>query len=290
MSSRPERCSSGSSKVSFRQRSKRWRRRPTRSPRRWPGRRRCWDAGSRRAPGWTTRAGDWKLRARTQAARQRLGDAVLRAPFAGRVGLRDISIGATVQPGTALVTLDSVSPIDLRFSVPEQQLGEIGIGAAVTAGNAAFPERQFTGEVRAIDSRVNPVTRTIEIEARLPNSDGALRPGMLMQVAIAVRTIENAVVVPPIAVVVQGSSHYVFRVDEGRALRTTVEIGQREPDRLEIVSGLAAGSRVVVEGLQGVTDGQPVRIGDGQPAGVRDGDPAQPGARPGQAATPGAAP
>lgn len=199
-------------------------------------------------------------RARTEAARQRLSDTVLTAPFAGRVGLRNLSVGALVQAGAELVTLDSISPIDVRFSVPEQQLGDLRIGAPVEAQTAAYESRRFEGSVRAIDSRVDPALRTVEVEARLPNPDGALRPGMLMRVSATVRIVENAVVVPPIAVVVQGDEHYVWRVVDGRAQRATVAVGQREPERLEIVSGLAVGDRIVVEGLQYVTDGQPVRV------------------------------
>ena len=205
-------------------------------------------------------------RARITGARKRLDDATIRAPFSGRVGLRDVSVGALIEPGTPLATLDSISPIDLRFSVPEQDLGDIKVGAKVEAETPAFPEQNFAGEVRAIDNRVDPALRTVTVEARLPNPGGILLPGMLMNVRLAVETVREAVVVPPIAVLVRGSKHFVYGVDpEGKARRLEIEIGQREPQRLQITRGLEAGQRIVVEGVQEVTDGQPVQVKEGAP-------------------------
>ena len=199
-------------------------------------------------------------RARADAARARLDDLSIDAPFAGRVGLREVSVGALVQPGDRLVTLDVVSPIDLRFSLPERFMAEIEPGARVAARSVAFPGRDFAGEVRAIDSRVDPALRAIEVEARLPNPEGVLKPGMFMGVELAAGVREDAVLVPAIAVQVRGPAHFVYRVEEGTAERVEVEVGQRLPERLEITRGLAAGERVVVEGLQQVGDGQPVEI------------------------------
>lgn len=214
-------------------------------------------------------------RARVAAAEAQLDDLTITAPFAGRLGLRDISVGAQVDPGRELVTLDSVSPIDLRFSVPERYLAEVRPGAKVVAESVAYPGRTFEGEVRAVDSRVDPALRAVEMEARLDNPDGALLPGMFMGLRVGAGVREEAVVVPPMAVQVRGSSHFAFRVADGKAERVEVKVGQRTADRLEILEGLKAGDQIVVEGLQRVADGKPVEVEDALPEGADGGQPAR---------------
>lgn len=204
--------------------------------------------------------------ARAAAAEARLSQSRIAAPFAGRLGLKEVSIGALVQPGTPLVALDAVDPIDLRFAVPERDAARVTEGAAIRATSVAIPGRVFEGEVRIVAPRVDPALRTVTIQARLPNADRALRPGMLMRVAIAAEVVEQAVTVPPRAVVLQGPEHFVFRVRDGVARRTRVQIGQRLPQRMEIQDGLAAGEQVVLEGLQGLQDG--ARVDPAAPAEV----------------------
>jgi membrane fusion protein (multidrug efflux system) len=204
--------------------------------------------------------------ARAAAAESRLSQSSIAAPFAGRLGLKQVSVGTLVQPGTPLVPLDAVDPIDLRFAVPEQEAARIAEGAAIRATSSAIPGRVFEGEVRIVAPRIDPALRTVTIEARLPNGDRVLRPGMLMQVVVAAEVVEQAVTVPPRAVVLQGPEHFVFRVEDGIARRTRVRIGQRLPQRMEIQDGLAAGAQVVLEGLQGLQDG--ARVDPAAPAAV----------------------
>ncbi|KAA2235163.1 efflux RND transporter periplasmic adaptor subunit [Salinarimonas soli] len=197
---------------------------------------------------------------RIDAARRRLEDTVIRAPFDGRIGLRDISVGALVEPGREIAVLDTVSPMAVRFSIPEQQLGRVEAGARIEARTSAFPDERFAGAVQALGSRVDPALRTIEIDARLPNPDGRLRPGMLLTISLVTDTLDDAVVVPPLAVQVRGEQHFVYRVVDGKAQRAEVRIGQREPERVQIEEGIRAGDPIVVGGMQGVNDGQPVRV------------------------------
>jgi membrane fusion protein (multidrug efflux system) len=198
--------------------------------------------------------------ARIDAATRRLEDTIIRAPFDGRIGLRDISVGALVEPGREIAVLDTVSPMSVRFTVPEQQIGRIEPGARIEARTSAFPDERFEGEVQALGSRVDPALRTIEVDARLPNPDGRLRPGMLLTVTLATDVVRDAVVVPPLAVQVRGEQHFVYKVVDGKAQRAEVRLGQREPERVQIEEGLAAGDQIVVGGMQSVNDGQPVRV------------------------------
>ena len=209
--------------------------------------------------------------ARTASSRTILQDTVIRAPFSGTIGLREVSPGALVQPGAELVTLDAIDTVKLRFTVPENVIGRVRLGARVTAESPAHPGETFTGRIRSFDSRLDPAQRSLAIEARVPNPRGLLRPGMLANVTVGAETL-SALTVPPIAVQVRGATHFVYRIEQGCARRVEVDIGQREPEWIEITRGLSQRDRVAVEGLQQLSDGSPVRERrPGQPPRPEDG-------------------
>ncbi|MDW8478954.1 MAG: efflux RND transporter periplasmic adaptor subunit [Xanthomonadales bacterium] len=214
-------------------------------------------------------------RARVEALRARLADRVITAPFAGVLGLRRVSPGSLVAPGTPITTLDDVSRIKLDFSIPETFLAALAVGQEIRARSAAYPDRAFRGTVRAIDSRVDPVTRTITVRAELPNPERLLRPGMLLVVEL-LGPPRRALVLPELAVFQIGSRHYAFRIDEEtmRAEQRELEIGGRRSGEVEVREGLAEGDLVVVEGALRLRTGSPVRLaappsgtttGEGQP-------------------------
>jgi membrane fusion protein (multidrug efflux system) len=196
--------------------------------------------------------------ARVAAARARLDDTVIRAPFDGRVGLRRVSVGSLVNPGTVITTLDDTSSIKVDFAVPENFLASLREGLNVTVTTAAFPEREFTGRVTSVDSRIDPVTRSVTVRAVLPNPQGLLKPGMFLNVRL-MRDERDTLMIPEAALVPEQSRQFVFVVENDRAIRREVRIGRREPGRVEILAGLEAGDRVVVEGTQKVRDGAAVR-------------------------------
>jgi membrane fusion protein, multidrug efflux system len=209
--------------------------------------------------------------ARVAAARARLEDTVVRAPFTGRVGLRRVSLGSLVNPGTVITTLDDTSVIKLDFTVPENFLASLREGLVIAATAAAFPGRRFDGTVTSVDSRVDPVTRAVTVRAVLPNPDGVLRSGMFLGVQLA-RDEREALMIPEAALVPEQSRQFVFVVVDGRAVRREVQIGQREPGRVEVVAGLQAGEQVVVEGTQKVRDGAVVRAAEMPPPQPSPGD------------------
>jgi membrane fusion protein (multidrug efflux system) len=206
--------------------------------------------------------------ARVQAEEAKLADTVIRAPFSGRLGLRQVSLGALVRPGDTITTLDDTSVIKLDFEVPEIELPGIQPGLAVTATGAAVPDREFAGQVTTIASRVDPVTRSVRVRATVPNADEALKPGMFMTVRLITGRRSNAVVIPEEAVLSTGGQHFVFAVKEGKAQRVRVRLGQRLPGKVEVLDGVAAGTEVIVGGLQQVRDGVPVRVLGKSPAGI----------------------
>lgn len=202
-------------------------------------------------------------RARADAATARLADTVIRAPFGGRVGLRRVSVGSLISPGTVITTLDDTSVMKIDFAVPENLLGSLREGLELSARTAAHPDSELKGRVLTIDSRIDPVTRSVIVRALIPNAASLLRPGMLVNVTLA-RDEYEALVIPEQALVPEQSRQYVFVVDgDSKVARREVQIGRREPGKVEIVGGLAQGERIVVEGTQKVHDGIEVREAQG---------------------------
>jgi len=199
-------------------------------------------------------------RAALDAALSRLADMKIRAPFAGRLGLRNVSLGSLVTPSTVITTLDDTDTIKLDFDVPETALSLLAEGLPVEAYSAAWPERHFRGAVATIDTRVDPMSRTVTVRALFPNEDSLLRPGMFLA-ATLLREDVSALMVPEQAIVPEQSRQYVWVVGSGNAVeKREVRTGRRRPGQVEIVDGLEAGERVVAEGTQKIQPGGTVRI------------------------------
>lgn len=185
------------------------------------------------------------------------------APFSGRLGLRQVSLGALVGPGDEITTLDDVSPIKVDFNVPELYFASLQEGQRVITRTAAYPGEQFEGEIRSIDSRIDPLTRSILVRATIDNEDGRLRPGMLVRVTL-LRSVDTTMVLPEKALIPIRDRQYVYVIDENnRAVQTEVTVGRRKPGVVEITSGITDGDRVVVEGIVRLRDGVPVNIQEG---------------------------
>jgi membrane fusion protein (multidrug efflux system) len=194
------------------------------------------------------------------AIESRLADRLIKAPFEGVLGLRNISVGALVEPGDLIATLDDDSVMKLDFSVPSLYLPDLEVGLGIQARARAYGDRVFEGKIRSIDSRVDPVTRSIQVRALIPNEDRSLKPGVLMQVEL-LRNPRDALVVPEAALLPEGRDQYVMLIGEGNGVeRRKVQIGARRPGEVEILSGLEAGDKVIVHGNDKVRVGQKVEI------------------------------
>jgi membrane fusion protein (multidrug efflux system) len=196
--------------------------------------------------------------ARVAAAQARLNDTVLRASFNGRTGFRRVSVGSFVSPGSVITTLDDTSIIKLDFTVPETYLFVLRRGLPVTAAAAGLPDRTFKGAITNMDSRVDPVTRSVTVRAELDNPDGVLRQGMFMTVALQ-GEVSPTLLVPEEALVPERGKTYVFVVDDNVVERREVRTGKRKPGFVEIVDGVREHERVVVDGTQHVRDGTVVQ-------------------------------
>ncbi len=200
------------------------------------------------------------LRAQREVAIANLQELNVRAPFAGRLGVRQVSVGSLVRPGDTITTLDDLSIMKVDFSIAENHFSSVEEGQSVSATSIAYPGEQFNGLITNIDSRINPQTRSIRVRAQIPNPDLKLRPGMLLQINLEKRVLD-ALVVPESAVVPQGDSQFVFVVNgEEKAIKTTVEVGERKPGWVQVVSGLNQGQKVITKGTLRVRDGSNVRV------------------------------
>ena len=198
-------------------------------------------------------------RAAVELARARLDKHTIRAPFTGIAGLRGLSVGAFVNTGTEVIGLEKVDTLKVDFSVPETLLTDVKDGQTVEVAVDALPDRTFTGTIYAIAPAADVNGRSLRVRARLPNADGLLRPGLFARVVIKGGE-QEVVMVPESAVMPRGGDSLVFRIENGLAVETKVELGSRKAGEVEIRNGLPANSVVVTAGQQRLRDGAAVSV------------------------------
>lgn len=220
------------------------------------------------------------------AAQARRGDRLIRAPFAGVLGLSSVTAGTLVNPGGIITTLDDIDVVRVDFPVPERYLGVLRAGTPIRASIDAYGNEVFNGRIALIDTRINEQTRAVTARAEIPNPGYRIRPGMAVRVAVQ-QGQRTAPAAPEAAVQYEGDGAFVYRIARGErgttAQRVEVETGSVEGGFVEIVSGLNAGDRIVGSGLNRIQPGAPVSVagqggGRGQ-GGARDAAPAKGAAR-----------
>jgi membrane fusion protein (multidrug efflux system) len=194
----------------------------------------------------------------------------IRAPFTGRLGIRSVDVGQYLNPGTKIVTLQSLDPIYTDFFLPQKQLNMIQVGQKVDVKADAFPEQTFPGEITAIDPKVDANTRNVEVRARIPNSKSLLLPGMFTTTEIDVGEPQEYVTLPQTAITYNPYGDTVFLVEErgigadGKpayfARQKFVKTGETRGDQVAIIEGVKAGDVVVTAGQIKLRNGTPVII------------------------------
>jgi membrane fusion protein (multidrug efflux system) len=199
-------------------------------------------------------------RGRLQAIEARLDDRIIRAPFSGVLGFREVSVGALVTPGITITTLDDIKTLKLDFTVPEVYLAQVQPGNLVAGRSPAWPDREISGRVATLGSRVDPVTRAITVRADIPNSDYQLRPGMLVNVTLFSNQYLG-LVVEESALIQVGDRASVFVVDENNvAQKQPVTVIKRVPGQVVLGDGIKAGDRIVIDGTLNLRNGSKVKI------------------------------
>nr|WP_246484289.1 efflux RND transporter periplasmic adaptor subunit [Marivibrio halodurans] len=214
-------------------------------------------------------------KAQLERAERRLRDRTVFAPFDGIVGFTDIEIGARVEVGDHVTVLDDLSAIEVEFSLPERWFGRIQPGKTVRARAAAFTEREFTGRVETLDSRIDPISRAFKVRAVIGNEDSALPVGMFMHLSVMVER-RDALTIPEEAVVFDGSRAHAFvavEAEDGgpRAAQRHLDLGQRAFGFVEVLDGVSKGERVIVRGVQKARDGAALTL---EPKGTANTPPA----------------
>ncbi|HHQ4749616.1 TPA: efflux RND transporter periplasmic adaptor subunit [Aeromonas veronii] len=200
-----------------------------------------------------------QVQARLDAARYELSLRTLQAPFAGTVSLIDLSEGALVNSGDTLLHLDELDKLRLDLAVPERYLSLLRPGMAVTATSTAWPDQQFNGTLTTLDSRISNDTQNIKARVMIPNGNGQLRPGMLLNVELALPA-QQLTLIPAQSVEYAGEQRFVYRLEAGgRVKRVPVVLGETEGETVWVTEGLKVGDRIVVEGLVNLRDGVQVR-------------------------------
>ncbi len=222
-----------------------------------------------------------QARARVDSVQAALAKKTIRAPFAGRVGIVQVDLGQYVQIGRGIVTLQTLDPIHVDFTVPQQQLARIGTGQPVEVRADAYAGRRFDGEVVAISPQVDQSTRNVSVRARLPNPDGVLRPGMFVHTAVRLPEQNEVVTLPQTAIAYNPYGDSVFLVNEEqsdggetvlRVERKFVRAGETRGDQVQILEGVKPGRRVVTSGQLKLRNGSKVDI-DNSVTPANDADP-----------------
>lgn len=196
-----------------------------------------------------------QAQARADAANYELSLRTLLAPFDGSVSLIDLSEGALVNSGDTLLHLDELAKLRLDLAVPERYLSLLRPGMAVTATSSAWPDQSFRGVLETLDSRVSNDTQNIKARVIIPNPDGQLRPGMLLNVELSLPP-QKMTLIPAQSVEYAGEQRFVYRLEpNGKVKRVPGVLGDTHGEEVWVTEGLKVGDRIVVEGLVNLRDG-----------------------------------
>ncbi len=198
--------------------------------------------------------------ARVREDQAKLAKTIIYAPFNGVLGLRMISPGAYVKAGDDVVRLENLDFLKLDFRVPEIYVSKLRTQQVVSVRTDAFPNEVFEGQIYAVEPNIDEKTRTVLVRAEIPNKQAKLRPGMFGRVNVLLDTRHNAAIIPEQAIWPQGRDSFVYKVVDGIAMLTKIEIGSRRPGEVEVSMGLAANDLVVTDGQMKLKDGASVTV------------------------------
>ncbi|MDH5610594.1 MAG: efflux RND transporter periplasmic adaptor subunit, partial [Cyclobacteriaceae bacterium] len=185
----------------------------------------------------------------------------IRAPFDGKIGLRQVSVGSYIQTGSAISSIYRINPVKIDFSIPGRYLKEINVGDKLRFTVDAY-EEEFEGQIYALEPQIDPQSRSIKLRATSPNPDYKLLPGQFAKINLILDRVENAIMVPSLAVIPELNATKVFVYKDGKVDTRRVETGIRMEDKVQVVSGLEPGEVVITSGLMQIRQGMEVTIED----------------------------
>ncbi len=199
------------------------------------------------------------IRSELDLINARINQTEIRAPFSGQVGLKYVSEGSYISPNSQIASLQSLDPIKIDFSIPERYISRIAIGDRINF-TVQGVDSSFTGEVYAIEPRISRDTRSIAIRARSDNSGRLLFPGAFANITLVLDEIDDALMLPTIAVVPELNSQKIYVIKNGVVEEVRVQTGLRTSDKVQIISGVAPGDTVLTTGILQVNPGTEVEI------------------------------
>lgn len=208
-----------------------------------------------------------EARAKVAGSTAQLSQTLVHAPFTGRLGVTLVSVGQYINIGDNIVSLQTLDPIYVDFSVPETYSGQIAVGQDLTAHLDAYPGIKFSGKVYAVESLLDKTTRSFNVRAALPNPDKKILPGSFADINLLIGSKIQVIKIPQTAIVYSTDGNYVYRVINGKAVKTPVTLGDRDAQNVVVQDGLKVGETIVTAGqLKIMMDGSPVIVAP--PAGV----------------------
>jgi membrane fusion protein (multidrug efflux system) len=217
----------------------------------------------------TDRATLASAQAQVKAQQSLMEEKIVKAPIAGKLGIREVDLGQYLAAGTQIVTLQQLNPLYIDFYLPQQALADIAVGQPVSIGVDAYPDKHFTGTISAINSAVDVTTRTVQVRATLRNDDLLLRPGMFGTVDLNVGQAQNRLTLPLTAIAYNSYGDTVYVVGHGKdakgkdelvAQETFVTVGDTRGDQVAVLKGLKAGDQVVTAGQLKLKNGSILQI------------------------------
>lgn len=199
------------------------------------------------------------LRSEIQLINAQIDKTEIRAPFSGIIGLKYVSVGSYIGPNTRIASLQEVDPIKIDFSVPERYIARVNVGDKINY-NVQGVDSTFTGEVYAIEPRINTETRTLQIRAISENSENLLYPGAFANITLILDEIEEALMVPSISIIPGLNSQKVFMVRDGVVAEQIIRSGIRTSEKVQVIEGVQEGDVILTTGLLQVRPGMEVNI------------------------------
>lgn len=199
------------------------------------------------------------LKSQVQLIRAQLAKTTIIAPFSGKVGLRNISMGEYITPSTTIANLLSTNPVKINFSIPEKYVSQLKPNSDISF-NIDGSNKTFSGKVFAIEPGINQTTRTLQIKALAQNASGELLPGSFAKIKLSLTTIKDAILIPTEAVIPVLKGKVVYISKNGKAQQVPVETGTRTADKILVLSGLNIGDTVLTTGAMALKPDADVKV------------------------------
>jgi membrane fusion protein (multidrug efflux system) len=200
------------------------------------------------------------IKADMELLRVRIAQTEVRAPFSGRLGLRNISLGAYVTPSTVITNISQVDVVKVEFSVPEKYAHEMMLNKISTLHTAADPSKVYYATVVASENNISSETRNLLVRAIVKAPDSKLRPGAFVEVTVGLGYNANAIMVPTQAIIPASRSKRIIVLQNGKAVFRDVKTDYRDATRIEVTEGISVGDTIITSGLLSIKDGMPCKV------------------------------